>query len=157
MFYILKQQTSCLNFAKKNCFQSMLRLMTKQTKTINRVYVSQKNKTCRTTFNNFHWTFADNDLSVQRTKFWLQGSSCFKLHAAWHSFKATLIFICQCCSWAPPPLLPHLKLPGSDRIFVLGSYMICLIVASSSYTFFFVYYCSACASHGLEQIRLSWA
>ena len=158
MFYILKQQTSCLNFAKKNCFQSMLRLMTKQTKeTINRVYVSQKNKTCRTTFNNFHWTFADNDLSVQRTKFWLQGSSCFKLRRSMAFIQGNLNFYLSMLQLSPPPLLPHLKLPGSDRIFVLGSYMICLIVASSSYTFFFVYYCSACASHGLEQIRLSWA
>ena len=58
--------------------------------------------------------------------------------AAWHSFKATLIFICQCLLQLSPPLLPLLKLPGSDRIFVLGSVVhVYLIVASSGYTFFF--------------------
>ena len=60
--------------------------------------------------------------------------------AAWHSFKATLIFICQCLLQLSPPLLPLLKLPGSDRIFVLGSVVhVYLIVASSGYTFFFLY------------------
>ena len=124
-----------------------------------RVHVSQKSKTCRTHVQQFFiWTFADNDLSVRRTKFWLQGSSCFKLRRSSMAFiQGNLNFYLSMLQLSPPPLLPHLKLPGSDRIFVLGSYMICLIVASSSYTFFFVYYCSACASHGLEQIRLSWA
>ena len=124
-----------------------------------RVHVSQKSKTCRTHVQQFFiehlptTTFQCEERNFGYKVLLVSNSDA----AAWHSFKATLIFICQCCSWAPPPLLPHLKLPGSDRIFVLGSYMICLIVASSSYTFFFVYYCSACASHGLEQIRLSWA
>ena len=69
-----------------------------------RVHVSQKSKTCRTHVQQFFiehlptTTFQCEERNFGYKVLLVSNSDA----AAWHSFKATLIFICQCCSWAPP-------------------------------------------------------
>ena len=64
----------------------------------------KKNKTCRTHVQQFFIEhLPTTTFQCKERNFGYKVLLVSNSDAAWHSFKATLIFICQCCSWAPPP------------------------------------------------------